>query len=290
MELKEVDPGMIEVDKANERQAGSADREFIENVKQTGVIQPPIVRGLDGDGVAEAMGAEYSVVVGGRRVDAAAMADLDTIPVLVVDWDDGEALVSSIIENIDAFRKEVNEDSRALAAQRAMELNGWNRTELAEALGVSPTWVRQWLEPLHSDWEDTEFHAKAERDDDPPGEQTQTTEQPRIKKQKMVRSFTGGGGEGERVMKRIQEEGLSLHDVEEVKQSVDRGKDVDEAIEEVKQEATEKREGGIKVSTRVVFTGDYATAVQRAATDRSASDEQIVRTAVTQWLESEGYL
>ena len=97
--------------------------------------------------------------------------------------------------------------------------------------------------------------------------------------------------EREQIMTTVEKKGLSLHDVEEVKQSVDRGANIEEAIETVQKESTEaKRTGGIKVSTRVVFTGDYATALETAANDRSASDEQIVRTAVTQWLEQEGYL
>jgi len=175
---------------------------------------------------------------------------------------------------------------------------------LAEHLGVSDQRVRDWLEPARDEWEGTSFHAEVESDEEDDGsfqtdieskeanlekEVTRNTGSgSRVKKQTLVRQMTGGGKEGEQVMQKVAKEGLSLHDTEELKQRVDRGQDVDTAIREIKK--SKEPEGEIKVSTRVVFTGDYAEAIETAAKDRGASDEEVVRVAVERWLEMEGYL
>jgi len=305
MELKEVDPWEVTVSELNERQVEETDSEFVENVREMGLIQPPIVRSLNGEGTEARMGAKYAAVVGGRRVGAAQEAELDLIPVVVMDeWDDGDALAASISENIESFRRNVSDDDRAIALQRLKDINDWTYTELAEHLGVSDQRVRDWLEPARDEWEGTSFHAEVESDEEDDGsfqtdieskeanlekEVTRNTGSgSRVKKQTLVRQMTGGGKEGEQVMQKVAKEGLSLHDTEELKQRVDRGQDVDTAIREIKK--SKEPEGEIKVSTRVVFTGDYAEAIETAAKDRGASDEEVVRVAVERWLEMEGYL
>lgn len=294
MEIKEVDPSKITIDMMNERQGGSADEEFVENVRATGrLVQPPLVRELNGGGMDAAMGAEYSVVVGGRRVDAATQAGLESIPVIVMPWDDTEALLSSITENIDAFRKEVDEYSRARALERLMDENSWTREDLSEKIGMSENWVRTSLEPVKDEWEGTKYSAKSSNNALEGDKNTDSGEtESKVKKQEAVRRATldATPEEREQVMDLVEEKGLSLHEVEEAKQQADRGRDLNEAIETVAKESKEPKEVPNKVSVRVRFTGDLADAIEAAGSERSASDEQIVRTAVEQWLESEGYL
>jgi ParB/RepB/Spo0J family partition protein len=305
MELKEIDPWEVTVSELNERQVEETDSEFVENVRQMGLIQPPIVRTLNGEGPEARMGAKYAAVVGGRRVGAAQEADLESIPVVVMDeWDDGDALAASISENIESFRRDVSDDDRAIALQRLKDLNEWTFAELADHLGVSDRRVRDWLEPARDEWEGTSFHADVKSDeknkdsfqtdigrieDSSEKEVTRNTSSgSRVKKQTLVRQITGGGEEGEQVMQKVAKEGLSLHDTEELKQRVERGQDVDTAIQDIKE--SKEPEGEIKVSTRVVFTGDYAEAIETAAKDRGASDEEVVQVAVERWLEQEDYV
>ena len=305
MELKEIDPWDVTVSDLNERQVGESDPEFVENVREMGLIQPPIVRTLNGEGVDARMGAEYAAVVGGRRVDAAQQADLDTVPVVVMDeWDDGEALAASISENIDAFRRDVSRQDRAVAIQQLMELEDLNPPAVAERLGVASNTVRDWLEYTREEWEGTSVDptfqpAPDEAESMQSSVQTsgesartrdsvQTAENLSTGTVQKVRRMTGGGEEGEHVLQEVAESGLGETSMEEVEQRVNRGENVEEAIQQVKQE--QNNEGGISVHTRVVFTGRHAEAIENAAKDRGASDDQIVRVAVENWLDREGYL
>ena len=307
MELKEIDPWDVTVSDLNERQVGESDPEFVENVREMGLIQPPIVRTLNGEGVDARIGAEYAAVVGGRRVDAAQQADLDIIPVVVMDeWDDGEALAASISENIDAFRKDVSRQDRAVAIQRLMELEGLLQREVAERLGVVQKTVSDWLEYTRDEWEGTSidptFQPAPDESDRTEGSVqpvdgdegkhelhlNQDVEDLSTKTVQKVRRMTGGGEEGERILQEVAESGLGDASMEEVNQRVNRGQDVEEAIQQVKQ--GQNNEGGISVHTRVVFTGRHAEAIENAAKDRGASDDQIVRVAVENWLDREGYL
>jgi len=302
MELKEVDPWEVTVSELNERQVGESDPELVKNVEKMGLIQPPIVRTLDGEGTEARMGAKYAAVIGGRRVDAAQEADLDSIPVVMMDeWNDGEALAASITENIDAFRQEVSKQDRAVALQRLMELNNWTQQDAAEELGVGNMTISNWLEPLK--WEegtsinpeyeveeedtvniDAEVEdtagSKLNTDVDLSNVATDTIQQ--------IRRMTGGGKEGEQLVQKVEKEGLSQHDIREMKRRVDRGESPEDAIEQV---ATEKsKKGEIRVQAEVTFTGDYAQAIDTAARDRGASENQIVHAAVEEWLERKGYI
>lgn len=296
MELKKVDPNEVTVSEFNERQVGESDPEFVENVKKMGLVQPPIVRSLDGDSADARMGARYGAVIGGRRVGAAQEAGLDEIPVVVMDeWDDGEALAASITENIDAFRNDVDPEDRARALGRLKRLNEWSNSDLADEIGVARTTLQKWLEPL--EWETDSFEAEVEGNEMTGSGQLLTKEvdeKPSLDTMQQVRWMAGD--EKEKVLETVQQEDLSEIDVREARERVDRG-DAETPMEAVKQVAQEKKErqeaktnGSVTVHTRTTFTGDYAEGIDAAAKDRGASKDQVVRTAVVTWLEGEGYL
>lgn len=291
MEIDEVDPSMIAIDAMNERQQPEVDEEFVENVKAVGVKQPPIVRKLNG-GMDASMGAEYSVVLGGRRVDAATRAGLESIPVLVVDWDDAEALESSIVENIDTFRKNVSKKDRAKAIEHLKELNGWRNGQVAEHLGVSPNTVRTWLEPLRPEHIGTSLHADTSTSNS--GDDSEPTYQ----QMETARKLTGGGGEGEAAVEAMEAaEVRETKDVGEVEKRVkNRHGDTATAsqIEDVALEVAAEKQGGdgkrADLYVDLSISGSLADAIEKAAEDRSATNREIVRTATHQWLESEDYL
>ncbi len=66
--------------------------ELAADIRQRGILQPPIVRPVEG--------GRYEIVVGERRYRAAKQAGLESIPVLVRDLSDQEAEITSLIENI----------------------------------------------------------------------------------------------------------------------------------------------------------------------------------------------
>lgn len=97
------------------------------SIRQVGVLQPVVVRPTP-DG-------HYELVMGERRWRAAQAAGLETIPALISDTDDREALQKALIENM--HRSDLNAVEEAAAYQQLIEEGGLTHDELAEQLGVS---------------------------------------------------------------------------------------------------------------------------------------------------------
>jgi ParB family chromosome partitioning protein len=78
------------------------------SLRERGVLQPVLVRPVPG--------GSYELVAGERRWRAAQIAELETIPALVRERDDAEALEAALIENM--AREDLNpvEEARACAA------------------------------------------------------------------------------------------------------------------------------------------------------------------------------
>jgi len=102
-------------------------RELADSIRERGVIQPLLVRGL-GTG-------RYEIIAGERRFRAASIAGLKEIPVRIVDVDDQAAAVMALIENMQ--REDLNplEESRGLA--RLIEEFGFTHEQAAKAVGKS---------------------------------------------------------------------------------------------------------------------------------------------------------
>lgn len=292
MRIEQIDPSLIAIDTMNERQDPDVDEAFVENVRAVGVKQPPMVRELNG-GMEASMGAEYSVVLGGRRVDAATQAGLEEIPVIVVDWDDAEALESSITENIQEFRQEVSKKDRAKAIQRLRDLNGWDNSDVAESIGVNPNTVRQWLEPLHPDWKDTSIHA----DNSTPGQGDD--KEPTYKAMRTSRSIAGGGQDGEALVQKFEQEGVrETKDIREVEKKVNQKTAPDDppekkrevaerAIEEVAESKPKKGEDRLYID--FTLTGHTARSFKELAQERGTTERDLARIAIDDLLRRAEY-
>ncbi len=112
--------------------------ELAASVKEKGIIQPLIVRPLNG--------GEYEIVAGERRWRAAQMAQLHEIPVIVREFDDTEVLEVAIIENIQ--RADLNAVEEAAGYKQLMDRFGHTQEKLAEALGKSRSHIANLLRLL----------------------------------------------------------------------------------------------------------------------------------------------
>jgi len=65
--------------------------ELSESIKKNGLLQPILVRKIDGN---------YQIIAGERRWQACKLAGLKTVPVRVKDVDDDETIILALIENI----------------------------------------------------------------------------------------------------------------------------------------------------------------------------------------------
>jgi ParB family chromosome partitioning protein len=96
------------------------------SIREVGVLQPVVVRRRDGG---------YELVAGERRVRAARLAGLATIPAIVREGDDTESLREALIENI--HREDLAPLELASAFQELLEELGVTQETVAERLGYS---------------------------------------------------------------------------------------------------------------------------------------------------------
>ena len=105
--------------------------ELAESIKAQGIMQPILVRRLS----SGANDGKYEIIAGERRVRAARIAGLDTVPVLVRDVPDASAAAMALIENIQ--REDLNPLEEAQGLQRLVREFGLTHEQAAQAVGRS---------------------------------------------------------------------------------------------------------------------------------------------------------
>jgi len=108
-------------------------RELAASIQAQGVVQPLVVRPLDGE--------RYALIAGERRWRAAQMAGLDSVPVVVRDLDPQNVIAVQLVENLD--REDLSIIDQALGVVRLLEQTQAKAGEVAKLLGKSASWVSQ---------------------------------------------------------------------------------------------------------------------------------------------------
>ncbi|MBL1320989.1 MAG: ParB/RepB/Spo0J family partition protein [Methylophaga sp.] len=101
--------------------------DLADSIRSQGVVQPIVVRSIDG--------GHYEIIAGERRWRASKMAGLETIPVIVREVSDRNAIAMALIENIQ--RENLNPMEEANALYRLREEFNLTHQEAAEAVGRS---------------------------------------------------------------------------------------------------------------------------------------------------------
>jgi hypothetical protein len=299
LDVRQVDPDKIAVDEMNERRNEPlATEELEDSIAENGVVEPPVCRVRDEDARRP-----YTVVQGQRRVAAAQTVGVDMIPILIGEFDDKTALIRSITENVKSNRKEVTTQSRAAAiwqlwklvieADDDRQLKDYRyprANEIANLLGIPTTTANRWVEPLRKEFDGTELDPRENfNTDQNPQEYSTNLSDISTKKLGVIRNQISGGGEDAvEVAKRIQEEELSIEDVKKVA-DVDT-ESTEEAIEAVKtaKKAAEKTEG--YVLDQMQFGTTTSEGLAKATRQMGSTREQVVQTAVKNFLREEGFL
>jgi ParB family chromosome partitioning protein len=112
-------------------------QELAESIKEKGILEPLIVRRVDGG---------YELIVGERRWRAAQKAGLKEVPVLVKEIEGREALEFSLIENLQ--REDLNSIEEAEAFKRLIEEFNLSQGELATRIGKDRTTIANVLRLL----------------------------------------------------------------------------------------------------------------------------------------------
>jgi len=101
------------------------------SIDQLGLLQPIIVRPLDGF---------FDLVAGHRRLEACKKLRWRKIPCHVVELSDKAAFEVSLTENLDRKTLDLLEEGRAF--QKYVAMSGWGGlTELSKRIGLSPSYI-----------------------------------------------------------------------------------------------------------------------------------------------------
>ena len=109
--------------------------ELAASIKTQGIMQPVLVRPVDG--------GRYEIIAGERRFRAAQLAGLDQIPVLVREVDDQAAAAMALIENIQ--REDLNPLEEAQGIARLISDFDFTHEQAATAVGRSRSAVSNLL-------------------------------------------------------------------------------------------------------------------------------------------------
>jgi ParB family transcriptional regulator, chromosome partitioning protein len=127
--LREIPPDLIQPNARQPRRTFDQVRlaELAESIRTRGVLQPIVVRPL--------AGGSFELVAGERRLRAAQMVELETIPALVRDTDDWERLDLALAENM--ARVDLNAVEEARACAMLVDDLGLTKQEVGRRVGRS---------------------------------------------------------------------------------------------------------------------------------------------------------
>ena len=114
-------------------------KELADSIKAQGIIQPILVRMISND--------QYEIIAGERRWQAAKIARLTEVPVVVKDISDSAALAMALIENIQ--REDLNIIEEARGIKRLIDEFNITHEEAAAAVGKSRAVVSNTLRLLN---------------------------------------------------------------------------------------------------------------------------------------------
>ncbi len=112
-------------------------RELVESIKEKGVLSPILVRRA---------ADKFEIIAGERRFRAARELKVDRVPVVIRDVNDQEALVLSIVENIQ--RQELNPIEEARAFERLTKEFSLSQESIAKSVSKDRSTVANMLRLL----------------------------------------------------------------------------------------------------------------------------------------------
>lgn len=107
--------------------------ELAESIRAQGVMQPLLVRSLNGSKTGAS--AAYEIIAGERRFRAAQIAGLKEVPVIIRDVDDQAALAMALIENLQ--REDLSALEEAQGIDRLIREFGLTHEQASKAVGRS---------------------------------------------------------------------------------------------------------------------------------------------------------
>ena len=276
-QVAEIPMAKLYVGKFNVRSEVGDITELTRSIEEEGILQPLVVRQVKD---------RLEIVVGSRRFAAAKAAGLKSVPVIVRDMSDDQAIIASLIENIQ--RGDIEPEEEAKAYRTLVGIYGSTR-KVAKRVGVDQSRIVRTMQVLELvpqlQKKVMRYASKRER--------TQEGVMPFEHATMVAEAFRT------EEVKRLPEEEKKAKQIEiaravaplrqyEARKVVDRFKMFPEkSIEVIKEEALASETG---VAIRVYFTPKIARLLSQAADDRGMSMEELVPIAVEEWLKQVGYV
>ncbi|MDR1691379.1 MAG: ParB/RepB/Spo0J family partition protein [Rickettsiales bacterium] len=115
-------------------------QELANSIKENGVLQPVIVRRKRGTGNM------FEIIAGERRFRAAELAEVGSLPSIIKDISDEDAMIIALIENLQ--REDMNAIDTANGVNSLIQTHGYSHEEVARFLGKSRSYVTNLLRLL----------------------------------------------------------------------------------------------------------------------------------------------
>jgi ParB family chromosome partitioning protein len=129
----QVELSKLFIGKTNVRKTPGDVGDLVDSVKEKGILEPILARPV---------GGRYELVVGSRRFEAAKIVGMKRIPAVVRPMTDEEAIIVSLVENIQRRDIEPEEEYDAIVALRKVNPRAYGTVEqLAKAIGKSRRYV-----------------------------------------------------------------------------------------------------------------------------------------------------
>lgn len=139
LDIKSIQSGQYQPRKSfDESELG----ELAASIAQNGVMQPIIVRPVE----SEKQGVSYEIVAGERRWRASSRIGMDTIPAIIREMSDQQALELAIVENVQ--REDLSALEEAVGYKQLIDEFNYTQEQLAGAVGKSRSHIANLLRLL----------------------------------------------------------------------------------------------------------------------------------------------
>lgn len=128
--------GKLKISDFNVRKHVGDVSELAQSIAERGILQPLLVRPENG---------KYGIVIGSRRFKAAKEANLSDVPVTIQDLNESDALLVSLIENLQRNDLSPKDTVDTLAEL----LKGYSTRNLAKRIGKSDSYVQGMAQTAH---------------------------------------------------------------------------------------------------------------------------------------------
>lgn len=282
MSLAQVEIRKLFLGNINVRRTAGNITELTQSVKEKGIEQPLLVRPVKG---------KYEIVAGRRRFHAARAAGLKKVPVIIRQLRDDEAIVASLIENLQ--REDIDPEEEYDGYVRLQKLNAelyGSYEQLHKATSKSKTHIEDVFSAV-------EF-ARGLRGTKKMVKIAPTREEKEKGAISLVHAKLLKTAERAETVKELPkgERLAKLSELTEavVDQPVDKArkiidefkKDPEKPVERIKETALAKESG---VHLHIYIAPKVASVLSKAAEDRGMTEEELIPVAVEEWLKQVGY-